>query len=183
MVNLFWQERKRRDLFRQVGCWHWGRALSGGQDLSRDVFDIGPRVSWARAGAGFGAVVPYQMMPGIAELFVVDLLCGIPGGAEHDVIDGHPECQKTCSSRSAFLSCRCSGCRCAGRRSRKPCFIAGTAKLPPPWPTSKMTPRFGPSDHARIDLSVRGQFVVSRSSSGCKCRRGVTRKGFMRVVV
>jgi L-seryl-tRNA(Ser) seleniumtransferase len=45
----------------------------GGQELSKYVFDTEPRISLARAGAGFVAVVPYQMMPG-EEKVVADRL-------------------------------------------------------------------------------------------------------------
>jgi len=45
----------------------------GGQDLSKYVFDTEPRIALSRAGTGFVAVVPYQMMPG-DEKVVADRL-------------------------------------------------------------------------------------------------------------
>ena len=41
---------------------------------------------------------------------------------------------------------------------KKPCLVAGTAwrhrKLPPPWPTSKITPRLRAASDVRLDLPL-----------------------------
>ena len=53
---------------------------------------------------------------------------------------------------------------------RKPSLMSGTAtrhaKLPPPWPTSKMMPRLRPSISARVRLAVAIQLVAQ---TGVQC--------------